>query len=39
MLIIKAELLGFSQTTREALYLSRLFKELSVTLNKEKVRI
>ena len=37
--IIKAELLGFSQTTRKALYLSRLLKELDITLDKEKVRI
>ena len=35
----EAELLGLSQTTREALYLSRLLKELGVTLDREKVRI
>ena len=36
--IIKTELLGLSQTTREALYLSRLLKKLGLILDKEKVR-
>ena len=39
ILIIEAELLGLSQITREALYLNKLFKELSVILDNEKVRI
>ena len=32
MLIIKAELLNLTQTIKKALYLSKLFKELGVTL-------
>ena len=33
------ELLNLLLTTRKTLYLNRLFKELSITLNKKKVRI
>ena len=39
ILIIKTELLGLLQTTRKALYLSKLLKELNVTLDNKKVKI
>ena len=37
--ITKAELLSLAQTAKEALFVSRLIKELSVTLNDSRINI